>query len=678
MHTNRFQVKNVRMWIVFLVGTLPIFQVLAQTKRPIEQDGSYRVVVMPADTALAVGGEVSYKAFLVDPTGARKQANFLWSFAGRPVGILTPQGHFKALTEGKGMVLATTGRISGKAQVTVRGGTTPLHGYRVVITPRDTVLKTGDTALFQAMLLDTAGKPVQAAFAWQVIDPRIGKIDGQGKFTALGWGQTFVLAKTGEHIGKSNVVVLRDSIDWWRQHLRYEVVVTPRDTSVRIGAKVQYRAVLFDSARKPVAATFKWSLEEGGFGSLDENGLFTALAKGQGVVFAASGAFAGKAHVTVIPDSGSGWSGDFWKTRLIIQPRDTLVAIGSTVQYAAYLVDAAGAKKTVPVRWSLTGGRVGTISPEGLFKASARGMAVVVAKADGRYSAAARVMVTLPQDLTRRDSVHVRFKDKGEHTVGNIHELGDSDVFKISGLPFPLNFLNGGELVFPPGSVGSNVFIDITLPDLAQIKNDTTVDFLKGVLTGARFHVTVAGKLVSPFVFKEPVQVVLPYKKELLNKLGLTPEKLWAFFYTATGRLDSSGISSVVVDTTENKIYITVSHFSDIVVANKSLASPTGVESRDGLPGEFRLYENYPNPFNPETQIRFDVAGRGLQKVKLSVYDILGREIRVLADRQFAPGSHEIRWDGKDSFGTVQNSGVYILRMVSAEVTLSQRMVMMK
>jgi len=636
----------------------------------------YHVVVVPSDTTLPVGGELNYKAFLVDSTGARKNADFLWSFAGRPVGILTPQGHFKALAEGKGLVVATAGRISGKAQVTVQGGAVSLHGYRVAVTPKDTVLKAGDTVLFHAVLLDTADKPVQAAFTWQVIDPRVGKIDGQGKFTALGWGQTPVLAKTGDRIGKANVVVLRDSIDWWRKHLRYEVVVTPRDTSVRIGAKVQYKAVLLDSSGKPVTATFKWSLEESGLGSLDENGLFTAQAKGQGSVFATSGEFSGKARVTVIPDSG--WGRDFWKTKLMVQPKDTLVAIGATVQYAAYLVDAAGAKKTVPVRWSLAGGRIGTISQEGLFKASARGMAVVMAMADGRYSALARIMVALPQDLTRRDSVHVRCKDRDDRMIGDIRPFGDTDVFKISGLPFPLNFLNGGELVFPPGSVDPNIFIDITLPDLAQIRNDTTVDFLKGILTGARFHVYVAGKLVSPYVFKEPVQIVLPYRAELLNKLGLTPDHLWAFFYTATGQLDSSGISSVVVDTTENKIYITVSHFSDIVVANRTLASPTVVESQDRLPGEFRLYENYPNPFNPETQIRFDVAGRGLQKVKLSIYDILGREIRVLADRSFAPGSHEIRWDGKDSFGTVQGSGVYFLRMESAEATLTQRMVMMK
>lgn len=75
-----------------------------------------------------------------------------------------------------------------------------------------------------------------------------------------------------------------------------------------------------------------------------------------------------------------------------------------------------------------------------------------------------------------------------------------------------------------------------------------------------------------------------------------------------------------------------------------------------GIPVKTVLKQNYPNPFNPSTTISFDLAESG--KVKLSVYDITGREVAVLQNNRFAAGSHSINFDA-----SYLASGTYIYRL---------------
>lgn len=76
-------------------------------------------------------------------------------------------------------------------------------------------------------------------------------------------------------------------------------------------------------------------------------------------------------------------------------------------------------------------------------------------------------------------------------------------------------------------------------------------------------------------------------------------------------------------------------------------------------PESYVLHQAYPNPFNPQAVVPFDVPE--LAMVRLAVYDMLGREIAVLVDGQVAAGRHEVVLDGSN-----MASGVYLIRMESA------------
>lgn len=98
----------------------------------------------------------------------------------------------------------------------------------------------------------------------------------------------------------------------------------------------------------------------------------------------------------------------------------------------------------------------------------------------------------------------------------------------------------------------------------------------------------------------------------------------------------------------------------------------TSVEAQgEGTPASFVLAQNYPNPFNPATQIQFGVARAG--QVQLTVYDLLGKEVRTLVNEVLAPGTYTARFDGAGLA-----SGAYFYVMSSQGVRLTRSMLLMK
>jgi len=94
------------------------------------------------------------------------------------------------------------------------------------------------------------------------------------------------------------------------------------------------------------------------------------------------------------------------------------------------------------------------------------------------------------------------------------------------------------------------------------------------------------------------------------------------------------------------------------------------------VPQEFYLTQNYPNPFNPSTTISFSVPSEG--HVQINVYDITGRLITTLVDRNMSEGYHHVVWDGKDISGLDVSAGLYIYNLQAEGVSMTRKMVLMK
>ncbi|MCI0707655.1 MAG: T9SS type A sorting domain-containing protein [Ignavibacteriae bacterium] len=81
------------------------------------------------------------------------------------------------------------------------------------------------------------------------------------------------------------------------------------------------------------------------------------------------------------------------------------------------------------------------------------------------------------------------------------------------------------------------------------------------------------------------------------------------------------------------------------------------------VPNGFLLEQNYPNPFNPETEITFALPEPST--VRLSVLDVLGREIAVLEEGGLSAGYKSVRWNGRSAKGETVSSGMYFYRLTA-------------
>ena len=93
----------------------------------------------------------------------------------------------------------------------------------------------------------------------------------------------------------------------------------------------------------------------------------------------------------------------------------------------------------------------------------------------------------------------------------------------------------------------------------------------------------------------------------------------------------------------------------------------------------FELFPNYPNPFNPETTIKYNLpAKQTVYQVKVKIYDALGRLITTLKDESQNPGMHSIRWNGKNTAGQNMPSGIYFCVVEAGKYKATQKMLLVR
>jgi hypothetical protein len=214
-----------------------------------------------------------------------------------------------------------------------------------------------------------------------------------------------------------------------------------------------------------------------------------------------------------------------------------------------------------------------------------------------------------------------------------------------------------------PGTITSTAegtgfaILDSTLNNLSF---SITIAGLSGTFTAAHFHV-----LPSPVV-------------HAISFVDSTASGVW------TG-LSADNVASL----RRGDIYANVhsskypgGEIRGAVVYAGSPSLGTSDVSEQLSPNAFALDQNYPNPFNPTTRISYSVgrvvALSGSEgpatKVRLAVYDLLGREVAVLVDEQKAPGSYETRFDGSHL-----SSGMYVYRLsIGASIVESRKMMLTK
>ena len=94
------------------------------------------------------------------------------------------------------------------------------------------------------------------------------------------------------------------------------------------------------------------------------------------------------------------------------------------------------------------------------------------------------------------------------------------------------------------------------------------------------------------------------------------------------------------------------------------------------FPGKFQLGQNHPNPFNPVTTLHYDLSENS--DVKITIYDMLGREVKTLINKTQDAGSRSVIWNATDDYGKPVSAGIYLYQIQAGEYISTKKMVLLK
>jgi hypothetical protein len=110
--------------------------------------------------------------------------------------------------------------------------------------------------------------------------------------------------------------------------------------------------------------------------------------------------------------------------------------------------------------------------------------------------------------------------------------------------------------------------------------------------------------------------------------------------------------------------------------SNRVIGRGTKILDIIAIPDEFALHQNYPNPFNPTTMINYDMPENG--KIKMVIYDLMGREVTTLINNEQNAGYHNILWNGLNQGGRAVSAGIYFCRLSGNNYNQTIKMLLLK
>lgn len=138
--------------------------------------------------------------------------------------------------------------------------------------------------------------------------------------------------------------------------------------------------------------------------------------------------------------------------------------------------------------------------------------------------------------------------------------------------------------------------------------------------------------------------------------------------------LDGNGVMEIVPQYFLSKGWPASYEYRSVFLKRDKLSNIEDQETTP--PTEYQIYQNYPNPFNPSTTVKFEI--NQLSNVTIKVYNILGKEIKLLLQENLPTGEHTVQWDGTDNEGSPLPSGVYFIQMTAGNFRQSIKAILLK
>ena len=389
-------------------------------------------------------------------------------------------------------------------------------------------------------------------------------------------------------------------------------------------------------------------------GAIDDEGVFTAgTDSAEGYVYVEYGNLADSAHVFVKT------IGSFELT-----PTDVLTDTSHVVTFSARAFDVDGLEQDVSptvFTWSSTNPEVGVVNESGEFRGLSSGTTEVVA--EHRHL---RQTATVTVDIQSGVNVVSSMEDLGSWTLDgqamdmsqtNLSLTTEEHVEGEGALRIDYSFTYDRAL-------SNEIYLETGLP-LAGVPDSLIVD-VKSDGARHRVYFDVEDAQGSPFelfaaAYADDTTQFKPQPAAFDRAQPQSPTALTLYYPVTLKRI----ILRLASDRVHGETYSGTLFLDHLRVSYP--AEGTAVETGPELPAAARLLANFPNPFSRSTTIAYELDEA--RDVELTVYDVLGRRVRVLESGLKGPGRHEVMFEP----GTL-SSGVYFYRLQTPRNTISRKM----
>jgi hypothetical protein len=223
-------------------------------------------------------------------------------------------------------------------------------------------------------------------------------------------------------------------------------------------------------------------------------------------------------------------------------------------------------------------------------------------------------------------------------------------------------------------SLGKTVAVDAvgslswTSPEATNDPSVTKVTL--ALSNGANVYaVQLTSKVDVSQVSIEGVSVALPDGWDM--KWNVVDNELRVAMAGATP-LPSGAVAAIMVRLKNKESRLS---FSTDAMLNET-SQPLGAVEIAAVPSEFALQLNYPNPFNPSTTIKYQIANDA--NVNLDIWNLQGQKIRTLVGKEQKSGYYSVVWDGRNDAGQTVSTGLYLYRVQAGSFVATHKMLMIK
>ena len=257
-------------------------------------------------------------------------------------------------------------------------------------------------------------------------------------------------------------------------------------------------------------------------------------------------------------------------------------------------------------------------------------------------------------------------------------DLNNDEEINIADIIMMIDIIFGGTgrtVGFDPSEIA---YVDLMTDfENAQLTFDIQYN---GPVRGIEFEIKydpALVKVMSPSLVNFQENVMVSYTQKEAGVLKILAADLQGGSIEAMDKtyltlpVEFIGNERDIANVSLDGIYLAGADGSLIETVARTNASEVKV-----IPGEFALHQNFPNPFNPSTEIRFDLPEAG--KVNLAIYNLMGQKIRTLSSGEMTPGYHAIVWDGTNDLGSQVATGMYFYAIQTSEFQATKKMLFMK